>query len=75
MFVVGASMMLGVSKERGLGLLYGGRVLAGLGESTLLNTKHSSAMKTSYLDGYVHVHNHSMSVQCLTYLPRCRRRL
>lgn len=30
-FVVGASMMLGCNAERGLGLMYGGRVLAGIG--------------------------------------------
>lgn len=30
-FILGSGMMLGVSAERGLGLLYGGRVLAGLG--------------------------------------------
>lgn len=31
LFVVGAGMMLGANGERGLGLIYGGRVLAGLG--------------------------------------------
>lgn len=30
-FVVGAAMMLGANGERGLGLIYGGRVLAGIG--------------------------------------------
>jgi MFS family permease len=30
-FVLGAGMMLGANSERGLGLIYGGRVLAGLG--------------------------------------------
>lgn len=30
-FCVGAGMMLGASAERGLGLIYGGRVLAGIG--------------------------------------------
>lgn len=30
-FVLGAGLMLGANGERGLGLLYGGRVLAGLG--------------------------------------------
>lgn len=30
-FILGAGMMLGVNAERGFGLLYGGRVLAGLG--------------------------------------------
>jgi sugar porter (SP) family MFS transporter len=30
-FCVGAAMMLGASRERGLGLIYGGRVLAGIG--------------------------------------------
>jgi MFS family permease len=30
-FVVGAGMMLGANGERGLGLIYGGRVLAGIG--------------------------------------------
>jgi len=31
LFVIGAGMMLGVSAERGFGLMYGGRVLAGVG--------------------------------------------
>lgn len=30
-FLVGASMMLGANGQRGLGLIYGGRVLAGFG--------------------------------------------
>lgn len=30
-FILGSGMMLGVNAERGLGLLYGGRVLAGIG--------------------------------------------
>ena len=30
-FIVGAGMMLGANGQRGLGLIYGGRVLAGLG--------------------------------------------
>ena len=30
-FILGSGLMLGVSGERGLGLLYGGRVLAGIG--------------------------------------------
>ncbi|KAI1122018.1 quinate permease [Nemania abortiva] len=30
-FILGAGLMLGASRERGLGLIYGGRVLAGIG--------------------------------------------
>ncbi|KAI1810147.1 quinate permease [Poronia punctata] len=30
-FILGAGMMLGASREKGLGLIYGGRVLAGIG--------------------------------------------
>ena len=30
-FIVGAGMMLGANGDRGLGLIYGGRVLAGIG--------------------------------------------
>ena len=30
-FVVGAALMLGANGQRGLGLIYGGRVLAGIG--------------------------------------------
>lgn len=30
-FILGAGMMLGANAERGLGLIYGGRVLAGIG--------------------------------------------
>lgn len=30
-FILGAGLMLGATRERGLGLIYGGRVLAGLG--------------------------------------------
>jgi MFS family permease len=31
LFLLGAGLMLGASRERGLGLIYGGRVLAGVG--------------------------------------------
>lgn len=30
-FILGAGLMLGANKQRGLGLIYGGRVLAGIG--------------------------------------------
>ena len=33
-FILGAGLMLGANGDRGLGLIYGGRVLAGLGEYT-----------------------------------------
>lgn len=36
-FILGAGLMLGANKERGLGLIYGGRVLAGIGMSALLS--------------------------------------
>ena len=36
-FCVGAGMMLGASRERGLGLIYGGRVLAGVGVGAASN--------------------------------------
>ena len=36
-FVIGAGMMLGASGDRGLGLIYGGRVLAGIGVGAASN--------------------------------------
>jgi MFS family permease len=36
-FVLGAGMMLGANASRGLGLIYGGRVLAGLGVGAASN--------------------------------------
>jgi hypothetical protein len=36
-FILGAGMMLGANRERGLGLIIGGRVLAGLGEGGASN--------------------------------------
>ncbi|KAF2019746.1 putative quinate permease [Aaosphaeria arxii CBS 175.79] len=37
LFIVGAGMMLGANRERGLGLIIGGRVLAGLGVGAASN--------------------------------------
>ena len=36
-FILGAGMMLGANAERGLGLIYGGRVLAGIGVGAASN--------------------------------------
>lgn len=66
-FILGAGMMLGANRERGLGLIIGGRVLAGLGVGAASNVSARELLQKNIeltrADGS-HLHLRAIPTRC-----------